>query len=70
MIPLFDPEEEDIPCRRPDVDLNDYFPDTQPTRRHLQKCCGGCPVILQCRQHAQKYGEIGVWGGKHFARKY
>ncbi|WP_425470122.1 WhiB family transcriptional regulator [Streptomyces tateyamensis] len=56
-------------CRRDEAGLF-FAPSKEPTaarlarEEHAKQVCGGCPVLLACREHALAQPEpYGVWGG-------
>lgn len=58
-------------CRRYDLDLffgppeGDHAEVKARRIRRAQAVCAGCPVQVQCLQHAVRYPEkAGIWGGK------
>jgi WhiB family redox-sensing transcriptional regulator len=69
------PDTEDNPwhtgaaCRRDEAGLF-FAPSKEPTAARLareeqaKRVCAGCPVLLECREHALLLPEpYGVWGG-------
>lgn len=58
-------------CRNKPTEI--FFPDTLDNQknddRYLEALiiCKRCPVILECRNHAVRNKEIGVWGGVVFS---
>ncbi|MER5863904.1 WhiB family transcriptional regulator [Kitasatospora sp. NPDC002040] len=56
-------------CRRDEAGLF-FAPSKEPTaarlsrEEHAKQVCAGCPVLLECREHALAQPEpYGVWGG-------
>ena len=63
------PWHADAACRRDEVGLF-FAPSKEPTASRLareqaaKQVCAGCPVLVECREHALLQPEpYGVWGG-------
>lgn len=63
------PWHSDAACRRDEAGLF-FAPSKEPTASRLRReqaakqVCAGCPVLLECREHALMQPEpYGVWGG-------
>ncbi|NEE35718.1 WhiB family transcriptional regulator, partial [Streptomyces sp. SID7982] len=63
------PWHSEAACRRDEAGLF-FAPSKEPTAARLareeaaKRVCGGCPVMIECREHALMQPEpYGVWGG-------
>jgi WhiB family transcriptional regulator, redox-sensing transcriptional regulator len=68
---IWEPDwEERAACRGEDATLF-FGPNHAETKREREQreaiakeICAACPVVLPCRDHALRHGEVyGVWGG-------
>jgi WhiB family transcriptional regulator, redox-sensing transcriptional regulator len=63
------PWHSEAVCRRDEAGLF-FAPSKEPTAARLtreraaKRVCAGCPVLVECREHALRHPEpYGVWGG-------
>ena len=56
----------DSPCRQPDANPENWFPDHHVTEAHAMKLCAGCPIMDACRDYAKRHRLGGIWGGHYF----
>ncbi|MEU2874230.1 WhiB family transcriptional regulator [Streptomyces olivoreticuli] len=49
-------------CQGEDTEL--FFPNGRGPSARAQRICAGCPVIEECREHAERMPErFGIWAG-------